>query len=60
MDLHRLPDTYLTNYVQNVFAVTPKDIQRIAQKYLLSDQMTIVVVGDKSKIGPNGSITAVL
>jgi predicted Zn-dependent peptidase len=50
MDLHRLPDTYLTNYVQNVFAVTPKDVQRVAQKYLLSDQMTIVVVGDKSKI----------
>jgi zinc protease len=60
MDLHRLSDTYLTNYVQNVFAVTPKDVQRVAQKYLLSDQMTIVVVGDKSRIAdqltPYGSL----
>jgi predicted Zn-dependent peptidase len=60
MDLHKLPDSYLTNYVQNVFAVTPGDVQRIAQKYLSADKMTIVVVGDKSKIAdqlkPYGSI----
>ncbi len=60
MDLHKLPDTYLTNYVQSVFAITPRDVQRVAQKYLLGDQMTIVVVGDKSKIAdqltPYGSL----
>src|SRR6185503_19144254 len=60
MDLHKLPDSYLTNYVQNVFAVTPADVQRLTQKYLLNDQMTIVVVGDKSKIAdqltPYGTI----
>jgi len=60
MDLHKLPDSYLTNYVQNVFAVSPQDVQRMTQKYLLGDQMTIVVVGDKSKIAdqlaPFGSV----
>ncbi|HEV2802366.1 MAG TPA: pitrilysin family protein [Pyrinomonadaceae bacterium] len=50
LDLHKLPDTYLTNYVQNVLAVTPQDVQRIARQYLKSEQMAIVVVGDKSQV----------
>jgi predicted Zn-dependent peptidase len=50
LDLHKLPDTYLTNFVQNVLAVTPQDVQRIARQYLKSEQMAIVVVGDKSQV----------
>ena len=50
LDLHKLPDTYLTNYVQNVYAVTPRDIQRIAQTYLQDEKMAIVIVGDREKI----------
>lgn len=50
VDLHGLDDKFLTTYVQQVFAITPKDIQRIAQTYLLGDKMTLVVVGDKSKV----------
>jgi len=50
LDLHKLPDTYLTNYVQNVLAVTPQDVQRVARQYLKSEQMAIVVVGDKSQV----------
>lgn len=50
LDLHKLPDTYLTNYVQNVLAVTPQDVQRIARQYLKSEQMAIVVVGDKAQV----------
>jgi predicted Zn-dependent peptidase len=50
LDLHKLPETYLTNYVQNVLAVTPQDVQRIAREYLKSERMAIVVVGDKSQV----------
>jgi predicted Zn-dependent peptidase len=50
LDLHKLPDTYLTNYVQNVLAVTPQEVQRIARQYLKSEQMAIVVVGDKAQV----------
>ncbi|MDQ1592885.1 MAG: zinc protease [Pyrinomonadaceae bacterium] len=50
LDLHKLPDTYLTNYVQNVLAVTPQDVQRMARQYLKSEQMAIVVVGDKAQV----------
>ncbi|HJQ31771.1 MAG TPA: pitrilysin family protein [Pyrinomonadaceae bacterium] len=49
-DLHGLPGDYLSTYVQKVTAVTPKDVQRIAQQYLASDKMAVVVVGDKSKV----------
>jgi predicted Zn-dependent peptidase len=60
LDLHGLDEKYLTTYVQKVFAITPKDVQRIAQTYLLDDKMTLVVVGDRAKIadqlGPFGKI----
>ncbi|HVF85942.1 MAG TPA: pitrilysin family protein [Pyrinomonadaceae bacterium] len=51
LNLHGLDDSYLTNYVQKVLALTPRDVQRIAKEYLRSDKMAIVVVGDKSKVG---------
>jgi zinc protease len=33
-----------------VNAVTPDEVQKMTVKYIKPDQMTIVVVGDKSKI----------
>jgi predicted Zn-dependent peptidase len=48
--LHGLDDSYLTDYVQHVYAVTPAKVQEMAQTYLNDDQMTMVVVGDVSKI----------
>jgi predicted Zn-dependent peptidase len=60
LDLHGLDEKYLTTYVQRVFAITPKDVQRIAQTYLIDDKMTLVVVGDKGKVaeqlGPFGKV----
>jgi zinc protease len=50
VDLHNLGDKYLDTYVQKVYAVTPKQVQEIMQKYVRSEKMTIVVVGDKAKI----------
>ena len=49
-DLHHLGDDYLQTYVQKVYAVTAEQVQQTSQKYLIPDKMTIVVVGDKSKI----------
>ncbi len=50
LDLHGLPDTYLTNYVSNVFAVTPEQVSEMARKYLRDQDMTLVVVGDRSQV----------
>jgi len=49
-DLHKLGDDYLETYVQKVFSVTPEQVQQMASKYILSDKLTIVLVGDKAKI----------
>lgn len=49
-DLHQLGDKYLETYVQNVYAVTPEQVQQMASKYIDADKLTMVVVGDKAKI----------
>jgi predicted Zn-dependent peptidase len=50
VNYNELGSDYLPNYVQRLTAVTAKDVQDVAKKYLNTDKMTIVVVGDKSKI----------
>ncbi len=50
VDSQDLPRSFLTEYVPRVMAVTPGEVQRIAQKYIVPDKMTLVVVGDNAKI----------
>ena len=50
MDLHNLGEDYLNTYVQRVYAVTPEQVQQMAQKYIVANKLTIVVVGDKTKV----------
>jgi predicted Zn-dependent peptidase len=60
VDLHGLPADYLKTFLKRVYAVTPKDVQRLAQKYIRDDKATIVVVGDRKvieeQIKPYGTI----
>jgi zinc protease len=41
-----LPDNYLQTYRDLVNSVTAADVQRVAQKYLKTDKVAIVIVGD--------------
>lgn len=50
MNYNELDRNYLDTYVQKINAVTTKDVSDMVKKYLTQDRMTIVVVGDKSKI----------
>ncbi len=50
LDLHGLDDSYLTEYVKNVHAVTPAEVRETGRKYIRDDEMTIVIAGDKEKI----------
>lgn len=47
---NELDNSYIDNYVDKITAVTAKDVQEMAAKYLVPEKMTIVVVGDLSKI----------
>jgi predicted Zn-dependent peptidase len=51
VELHGLGDSYLTDYVSRVFALTPAEISRVTTLYLKPDEMTLVVVGDGARIG---------
>ena len=50
LDLQELPDSYLTNYVSNVFSVTPEKVSEIATTYLREEDMTLAIAGDRSQI----------
>ena len=52
MNYNELDKSSIDNYVKNVLAVTADDIKAMANKYLTDDKMTIVVVGDLSKVTP--------
>jgi zinc protease len=48
--LYNLPPDYFTTYQEKVESVTRADVNRVAKKYLNPDRMSILVVGDRSKI----------
>ncbi|KAB2878516.1 insulinase family protein [bacterium] len=50
LSLHGLPDTYLTNYVKNVYAITPEEISKMVKSYIRDSDVAIVIVGDIKKI----------
>jgi zinc protease len=50
MDLHGLPPTYASTYVQQVYSVTPQQVSELAKRYIEDDRATIVIVGDRKVI----------
>jgi zinc protease len=50
--VYKLPDDYFSSYVQNIQAVTPADVQRVAQKYIQPSRFMVTVVGDRQQIEP--------
>jgi len=50
LDLQEMPDTYLTDYVSNVFAITPEQVSEIAATYMREEDMTLAVIGDRSQV----------
>lgn len=50
LDLHDLDESFLTNYLSNVHAVTPEQVSAVARKQLEADEMVVVIVGDLDAI----------
>lgn len=50
LDLYGLDDSYLTNFVRNMYAVTPEKVSEMVRNYIQYDKMTKVMVGDKELI----------
>ncbi|MGH8130353.1 MAG: M16 family metallopeptidase [Steroidobacteraceae bacterium] len=51
MDLHGLPDDFLTHWVAKIHAVTPAQVSEMARQFIRPERMTVVVAGDLAKIG---------
>jgi len=52
MFVYNLPADYFATYTQRVRAVTPADVQRVADKYIQPDRFAVVIVGDRTVIEP--------
>jgi predicted Zn-dependent peptidase len=50
MDLHGLPDSFLTHWVASIHAVTPAEVSDMAARFVRAERMTVVVAGDLAKI----------
>ncbi|HEU4470377.1 MAG TPA: pitrilysin family protein, partial [Flavisolibacter sp.] len=50
LDLYGLDDSYLNNYVKNIYKVTPEMVSQMTKNYIQYDKMTKVLVGDKTAI----------
>jgi predicted Zn-dependent peptidase len=50
LDLYGLDDSYLNNYVKNIYKVTPEVVTQTARNYIQYDKMVKVMIGDKSQI----------
>ena len=47
-----LPADFYENYIKNINAVTADDVMRVANKYMLADNMRILIVGKGSEVIP--------
>ena len=45
-----LPRDYLDTYLDNIAAVTPDDVLRVAKKYIQPDKITLLVVGNEEAL----------
>ena len=52
MFIYNLPADYFATYTQRVRAVTPADVQRVAERYIQPDKFAVVIVGDRKTIEP--------
>ena len=50
MVIFNLPDSYFSQYIDRIRAVTKADVQRVARAYLDPATMTVVLVGDRASI----------
>ncbi|MBW8712572.1 MAG: insulinase family protein [Acidobacteria bacterium] len=52
MFIYNLPADYFATYTQRVRAVTPADVQRVAERYIQPDKFAVVIVGDRTTVEP--------
>jgi zinc protease len=49
---NKLPENYYQDYLKNLAAVTPQNVQNVATKYVQPGNMIVVIVGNAKEIAP--------
>jgi len=52
LKIYNLPADYWDNYPAKIMAITSEQVQRVARKYIVPDDLQIVAVGDAHKLKP--------
>jgi zinc protease len=52
LKVYGLPPDYWDNYPAKIMAITAEQVQRVARKYIVPDDLQIVAVGDAAKLKP--------
>ena len=47
---YNLPESYFNDYIGKILAVTKDDVRRVAKKYIDTDDLAIIIVGDRAKV----------
>jgi len=47
---YNLPDQYFNSYVEKVLTVSKKELEETSKRFIVPDNMLVVVVGDRAKI----------
>lgn len=50
LEVYDLPDEYYDTYVGNILSVTKDDVLRVARKYVVPENVAVIIVGDREKI----------
>lgn len=50
IDLHGLDDSYMTDRVKNIYAITPEKVSQVTKDHFKYEDMTLVLVGDKKQL----------
>lgn len=51
-NIYNLPSDYWDTYPAKIMAITAEQVQRVARKYIVPDDLQIVAVGDAAKLKP--------
>lgn len=50
IDIFGLDESYLTERIKNIYAVSPAQVSQLVSKYIQPDKLTVVMVGDEKSI----------
>jgi predicted Zn-dependent peptidase len=48
--IYGLPDDYFNGYIGRIRAITQSDVERVARKYINTDDLVFIIVGDRKEI----------